>query len=135
MTFLGKIKSGFKRTLGKASNVGRTILKKVDSVVDKAENIGKKVLATPIVGDMVKAGWEQLKASNPKIAALSASAKGIRNGIEKANDLVDNFELKTNKYIDDPKKLLSKEVKKDFNQMRDQVRNIAPLPEPSMPAM
>ena len=135
MSIFGKIKSGFKRTLGKVSNAGRTILKKVDSVVDKAENIGKKVLATPIVGDMIKTGWQQLKASNPKIAALSASAKGIRDGIERANDVVDNFETKANKYIDDPKKLLSKELKKDFNQMRDQVRNIAPLPDPSAPAM
>lgn len=135
MTFFGKIKSGFKKTLGKVAGGAKTVLKKADGFLDKAENIGNKLLSTPIVGDMLKTGWEQLKASNPKLAIASGAVKGLRDGIEKANDTVSKIENLGNKYIDDPKKLLSKEVKKDFNDVRSQVKNIASFPPPQNMAM
>lgn len=132
MTFFGKIGKGLKRGLGKVANVGKTVLKKADNIVDKAEDIGKKVLSVPVVGDAIKAGWNELKARDPRFLALESAAKGVKGGIEKANKTIDNIEEKANKYIDNPQKLVSREAKQDFNNVRSQVRNIATIPAPAM---
>lgn len=132
MSIFGKIGRGLKRGLGKVANVGKTVLKKADSVIDKAENIGKKVLSVPIVGDMVRAGWEQLKARDPRLMALEGGAKGLKDGIEKANKTIDNIEQTANKYIDNPQKLLSREVKRDFNDVKGQIKSIATIPPPQV---
>lgn len=128
--FLSKIGKGLKRGLGKVANVGKTVLKKADNIIDKAENIGKKVLSVPVVGDMIKAGWNELKARDPRLLALESGAKGLKGGIEKANKTIDNIEEKATKYIDNPQKLLSREAKQDFSNVRNQVRNIASIPPP-----
>jgi len=71
MTFLGKIGSGIKKGLGKVANVGKTVLKKADNIVDKVEDVGKKVLDVPIVGDLIKSSFNELKQNDPRVSALA----------------------------------------------------------------
>ena len=60
--------------------IGRSIQKGVKGVaktIKKVEDVGKKVLKAPIIGEMIKSGWEEAKRADPRIAALSSTAKSI----------------------------------------------------------
>jgi hypothetical protein len=149
MGFFGKVASGFKKGFGKLVDGGKTVLKKADSVVDKVENFGKKVLDVPIVGNVIKNTFNELKANDPRIASLAGVAKGIGGGLEKANRQLDKIEQKANSYIDNPSSLLDKRFKDDLRTssvqkiykdykndptrvLKPDIRNIARFPNVAM---
>jgi hypothetical protein len=147
--FFGKISNGLKKGFGKVVGAGKTVLKKADNVVDKVENIGKKILDVPVVGNVIKNTFNELKASDPRIASLAGVAKGIGGGLEKANNKLDKIEQKANAYIDNPSSLLDRKFKDDLKTssvqkmykdykndptrvLKPDIRNIARFPNLNM---
>lgn len=52
-------------------------VKSASKTIKKVESVGKKVVNAPVIGGLIKQGWEDAKRSDPRIAAASKAGKEL----------------------------------------------------------